>query len=173
MVAGGWARRWPPAEYLDRAGVHKDILRNGDVISAAALAALGVYIFLESREWAYYSEEGPGPAFFPAWYGAAMVALSLVLIGTTIAKQAKADEFDWPAIGRGLATWAAFAACAALMGWLGFLVSFALLTFFMITVVFRESPVKAGIVAVCAALGFYAVFPLALGVSLPTGVFGF
>jgi hypothetical protein len=85
----------------------------------------------------------------------------------------EADEFDWPAIGRGLAVWLAFAGCAALMGWLGFLVSFALLTFFMVTVVFRESAIKAGIVAVCAALGFYAVFPLALGVTLPTGVFGF
>ena len=31
----------------------------------------------------------------------------------------------------------------------------------------------AGVVAVVAALGFYLVFPFALSVPLPTGVFGF
>ena len=44
------------------------------------LAALGVYIFMEARDWAYYSDDGPGPAFFPVWYGVAMVVLSLALI---------------------------------------------------------------------------------------------
>jgi len=153
--------------------VRKDILRNGDVISAAVLCALGVYVFMEAREWSYYSEEGPGPAFFPAWYGAAMVVLSLALIATTVAGRRSAQEVDWYAVGRALATWLAFALCAALMGWLGFLLSFALLTFFMITLVFRETVVRAAVVAVGAAAGFYLVFPLALGVSLPVGVFGF
>ena len=44
---------------------------------------------------------------------------------------------------------------------------------FMITFVFRQPPLKAGIVAVCTALGFYLVFPFALSVPLPTGVLGF
>ena len=43
----------------------------------------------------------------------------------------------------------------------------------MIAFVFRQPPVTAGIVAVGAALGFYLVFPFALSVPLPTGVFGF
>jgi putative tricarboxylic transport membrane protein len=153
--------------------VHKDILRNGDVLSAAVLAALGVYIFMEARNWPYYSEDGPGPAFFPVWYGVAMVVLSLALIAITIAKKPKAEEPDWQGVRRALITWAAFAVCSALMGWLGFMVSFAILTFFMITFVFGQPPVKAGIVAVAAAAGFYLVFPFALSVPLPTGVFGF
>jgi putative tricarboxylic transport membrane protein len=153
--------------------VTRDILRNGDVISAAVLAALGVYIVVEAREWAYYGDDGPGPAFFPIWYGIAMVVLSLGLIATTVAKQARAEAPDWQGVGRALITWAAFALCAALMGWLGFLISFALLTFFIVAYVFRQPPVKAGIVAVGAAAGFYLVFPLALNVALPTGVLGF
>jgi hypothetical protein len=59
------------------------------------------------------------------------------------------------------------------MNWLGFMISFVLLTFFMITYIFRKPPVMAGIVAVTAALGFYLVFPFALSVALPVGVFGF
>ena len=56
---------------------------------------------------------------------------------------------------------------------LGFVVSFALLTFFVVTFVFRRSPMTAGITAVAAALVFHVVFPVVLEVQLPTGVFGF
>jgi putative tricarboxylic transport membrane protein len=152
--------------------VTKDILRNGDVIAGAVLAALGVYIFLESRNWPYYNEDGPGPAFFPSWYGIVMVVLSLALIVSAVRKAQKPGEYDWPGIGRALVTWLAFALSAALMGWLGFLVSFALLTFFIVIYVYRQPPLTAGIVAVSSAVGFYLVFPLALSVPLPTGVFG-
>jgi putative tricarboxylic transport membrane protein len=153
--------------------VFKDIVRNGDVISGAVLAALGVYIILESSAWTYSSDDGPGPSFFPIWYGIAMVGLSLVLVATTLFKGDKPEQLDWPGIGRALGTWLAFAVSAVLMGWLGFLVSFAILTFFMIVVVFRQSVLTAAIVAVCASAGFYLVFPFALSVSLPAGVFGF
>jgi putative tricarboxylic transport membrane protein len=153
--------------------VIKDILRNGDVLSAAVLAALGAYILTEARDWGYLGEDGPGPAFFPIWYGIALIALSLALIAITLAKQPKAETPDWQGVGRALVTWAAFAGSALLMAWLGFLISFAILTFFMIAVVFRQSPVTAAVVAVAASAGFYVVFPLALSVSLPTGLFGF
>jgi len=153
--------------------VTKDILRNGDVISSAVLAALGIYIVMEARHWTYVGEDGPGPAFFPIWYGIIMLGLSLALIAMTIVNRPKAETPDWQGIGRALITWAAFAICAVLMGWLGFLIAFALLTFFMITFVFRQSPVTAAVAAVLTAAGFYLVFPLALSVALPTGVFGF
>src|SRR5687767_14019226 len=133
---------------------------------------------MEARTWVYYGDDGPGPAFFPIWYGIAMVVLSLVLIATTVAKELadttpSKGETDWVGIRRALITWAAFAICAFLMTWLGFMIAFAILTFFIITVVFRQPPVMAGVAAVVAALGFYLVFPLALSVALPTGVFGF
>jgi putative tricarboxylic transport membrane protein len=158
--------------------VTKDILRNGDVISAAVLAALGVYIVMEARHWSYLGDDGPGPAFFPIWYGIAMVVLSLALIATTVARDLKGaapkrGETDWVGIRRALITWAAFAICALLMKWLGFMIAFAILAFFIITYVFRQPPVTAGVAAVATALCFYLVFPLALSVALPTGVFGF
>jgi putative tricarboxylic transport membrane protein len=152
--------------------VTKDIVRNGDAISGAVLAALGIYVFLEARTWPYFTEDGPGPGFFPAWYGVTMVVLSLALVISAIRNARTPDAYDWPGIGRALATWLAFALSAALMGWLGFLVSFVLLTFFVVVVVFQRPALTAGIIALAGAVGFYLVFPLALSVPLPTGIFG-
>src|SRR2546423_13306424 len=115
------------------------LVRNGEVISGAVLAALGVYIFLQSRAYDYYTADGPGPGFFPTWYGVAIVVLSLALIVGSVRKSGAGRAIDWEATGRALGTWAAFAVAVALMGTLGFVVSFALLTFFVVTFVFRRS----------------------------------
>ena len=55
------------------------LLRRGDFWSGLALAALGAWIVREARGWPYMTEEGPGPGFFPVWYGSLMVVLSLPL----------------------------------------------------------------------------------------------
>jgi hypothetical protein len=39
--------------------------------------------------------------------------------------------------------------------------------------VFRRPLLTAGITAVVTALAFHLMFPVALGVDLPTGLFGF
>jgi hypothetical protein len=59
------------------------------------------------------------------------------------------------------------------MNALGFLISFALLTFAIVALVFRRSPAAAGLTAVAASLAFYVTFPVILSVPLPTGYFGF
>ena len=53
-------------------------LRSPDVWSGLALAALGAYIVFRARGWDYLTPEGPGPGFFPLWYGVAMLGLSMV-----------------------------------------------------------------------------------------------
>jgi len=150
-------------------------LRNGEVISAAVLAVLGVYIVLQARAWNYSGPDGPGPGFFPIWYGLAMVGLALLLIGRTVlrADATASDTAGTRTNRRGLATWIAFAAAIALMNTLGFIVSFGAFTFFLVAVMFRKPPLTAALTAISTAAVFYLTFPLALGVSLPKGVFGF
>jgi putative tricarboxylic transport membrane protein len=157
------------------------ILKNGDVWSGAVLAVLGLYIVTQASAWDYFGPDGPGPGFFPFWYGVAMTALALGLIVNTVRKSHTArpqpDEsqtaFDWTATGRALATWASFAIAVALMAPLGFVLSFALLTFFIVAWVFRRSWLTAATTAVVTALAFHLAFPVMLGVELPTGLFGF
>ncbi len=153
----------------------QSIPNKGDVISGAVLAALGVYIISEARQWNFTGAEGPGPGFFPIWYGVAMVVLSLVLVAASVLRpsvKAKA-AVDWTGIGRALTVWAAFALSIGLLKFIGFLTALALLTLFIVAVMYGKSWKLALTVAVGNAAGFYLVFPLALDLSLPVGPLGF
>ena len=74
---------------------------------------------------------------------------------------------------RALITWLAFAACIATMGILGFRLSFALFTFFLVAFVFQRTLLAAVLTAVGATAAFYIVFPVLLSVQLPVGWLGF
>lgn len=149
-------------------------LRNGDVVSGAILAALGLYIVTQARFWSYYNPDGPGPGFFPTWYGLLMIGLALALIISTALKpRPQESPKDWGGSKRALITWLAFAACIATMGVLGFRLSFALFTFFLVAFVFQRTLVAAALTTVGATAAFYFVFPILLGVQLPIGWFGF
>jgi putative tricarboxylic transport membrane protein len=137
---------------------------SADFWSGLALGGLGAYIIVTASRWEYLGQDGPGPGFFPLWYGIAMTALSLLLVAGSLKKQTKIDWSDAP---RALATWAAFAAMCAAVKLIGFLPAFALLTFFIVAVMYRRPLKIAATVSVALSAGFYLVFPLALGVKLP------
>lgn len=148
---------------------------SGDVVSGAVLAGLGIYIVLEARRWEYLGADGPGPGFFPLWYGVVMIALALLLVVTSATRRAAAagTDADTREIGRALATWAGLAACIGLLKVLGFLLAFTLFTFFVAAVMYRRPLLPSLAAAVGCALGFHLLFPLALNVELPKGFLGF
>lgn len=146
-----------------------------DLWSGLVLGALGVFIIMEARQWEFLGPDGPGAGFFPLWYGIAMAVLSVVLvISSVLRKASRADvAFNWRETGRALAVWLALVVSVAALKLLGFAISFALLTFFIVAVMYRRPLTIAASVAVTSAAGFYFVFAFALGVSLPAGVMGF
>ena len=147
----------------------------GGIASGAVLVALGAYIISEARQWDYLTPEGPGPGFFPLWYGVAMVLLAAALIGAALlsGRVSLPMDVDWPRLRRALSAWAAFAICIALLPVLGFVLSFALFTFYVVRVLYDQRIKVCAAVAVGCSAGFFIVFPLVLGVRLPTGAFGF
>lgn len=151
------------------------LLRDSDVLAGALLAGLGAFIVSEATRWEYMGFDGPGPGFFPLWYGLAIVVLSLWLALARIRKLRTETESraDWPGIGRALGTWAVFVAAVALMRPLGFVLSFFLLTLVLVRVQFGQSWKTACAAAAGLALGFYVLFALALDVPLPVGLLGF
>lgn len=150
-------------------------LKTADLWSGLALAALGVFIITEARQWEFMGPDGPGPGFFPLGYGVAMVALSAALVVASVLRKApRADgAVNWRETGRALATWLALVASVAVLKPLGFAISFAALTFCIVAVMYRRPPAVAAIVAVTSAAGFHFLFRYALGVPLPAGVLGF
>jgi len=152
------------------------LARNGDFWSGLVLAALGAYIVTAARAWAYMTEDGPGAGFFPMWYGSLMIVLSLVLVARSAWPRTAADAgpavqapIAWRSLARALVCWIAFVACIALMNVLGFTVSFALLTWFIIAFMARRPQRVAIAVAVGFAALFYAIFVFGLELTLPSG----
>ena len=147
-------------------------VRKGDFWSGLAMAALGAYVVSQALRWDYMGEDGPGAGFFPLWYGGLMIVLSLLLVLGAVLKSdpsAANRRINWPELRRVGACWGAFVACIALLQPLGFILSFGIMTWFMVSVLFREPQKIAIPTAVISPLGFYAVFAWALGISLPTG----
>jgi putative tricarboxylic transport membrane protein len=148
----------------------RPLARSGDFWSGLVLAAIGAYIVVQARAWDYMTEEGPGPGFFPMWYGSAMVVLSLLLVaGAVLKRPAGGGTIVWAEVSRAMLCWAAFVVCIALMRYVGFIVAFGLLTWFMAAVMGGQPQRRAIAIAVGGAIGFYALFDRALDVSLPLG----
>jgi len=139
--------------------------RSADFWSGLALGGLGAYIVVVASGWEYMGQDGPGPGFFPLWYGIVMAALSLMLVISSMKKDN--DVIDWTGARSAFITWAAFTVMVAALKLVGFVIGFAALTFFIVLVMYRKPLKVAAITAIAISAGFYLVFPLALGVKLP------
>jgi len=150
-------------------------LPDRDVIAGLALAALGGFITLRATQWDLMGEDGPGPGFFPLGYGVLMLALSIALTGRALLRPAMRGDAPVDVAGhaRALLTWAVFAGTAVAMQWIGFMLGFALLSAFIVAHVFEQGWRRAALVGIACAAGFWVVFQQLLGVSLPTGPWGF
>jgi putative tricarboxylic transport membrane protein len=145
--------------------------RRGDFWSALVLAALGTYVVVQAHAWDYMTEDGPGPGFFPIWYGSAMIVLSLWLVATTVMKPGAAGKrVSRSELTRALGTWLAFVVCVASMPIAGFLIAFALLAWFIVRFMAGQSHRMGIALGIGGSALFYVIFELALGVGLPHGL---
>lgn len=145
-----------------------------DLISGVCLAGLGIYVACAASQLAYSSEYGPGPGFLPLWLGVGLFVLALcLLLHGLFGLPEQQGQAPWTGTGRALAGWLGLMAAIVLLPWLGFSLSFAFLTAFLVFFLERRSPVAAVGVALALALGFHLIFTMALGLDLPPGPWGF
>jgi putative tricarboxylic transport membrane protein len=147
--------------------------RRADFWSGLVLAALGAWIVSEAKRWEYLGPDGPGAGFFPLWYGIAMVVLSASLVARSlfaIGTEEAPGPLAWTEIRRAFGCWCALVVSVALLKVIGFIASFALLSWFIVAVMFRQSQRLGWSIALGAAIGFYLLFDVVLGVTLPTGL---
>jgi putative tricarboxylic transport membrane protein len=148
----------------------------GNLISGAFLAAFGIYVISVAYKLPYVSEVGPGPGFFPMWLGIGLVLFASYLMFASFSasrNEPKSESESWKSTGRALAGWFAMMVAIALFAWIGFGLSFVLLTIFLIVVLDRRPILLALGVGIGLAVAFYLVFVVALDVSLPVASWGF
>lgn len=151
-------------------------LDRSELVTSLFLIALGVFVVAQAWDWPYLTRDGPGPGFFPFWIGLALIGLS----GWHIARQyAEARNgrssavTSWKGAQPALVGWAALMIAAALIKPAGFTVTYALLTAFLIRVVYRQSWTAALVVSLVSAAVFWVLFVKLLQVQLPAGPWGF
>jgi putative tricarboxylic transport membrane protein len=147
-----------------------------NLISGACLAAFGIYVISVASKLSYLSEVGPGSGFFPLWLGIGLVLFgSGLMFGALSAnrKAAKSESQSWKTSGRALAGWSAMMVAVALLGRIGFGLTFVILTTFLIVALDRRPALLAVGVGVGLAVAFHLVFVVALDVSLPKALWGF
>ena len=151
-------------------------LNKSELVAAGLLILLGISIVRQAARWVYLTPDGPGPGFFPLWIGGAIIVLAAIVAFRHIyqvARQQPVARADWKGSARVLIGWAGLSVSIALLQPLGFTLSFLLLVFFLVMVIFRRSFIAALSVGVGAALGFWLLFVKLLQVQLPAGPLGF
>jgi putative tricarboxylic transport membrane protein len=148
----------------------------GDLIAAAVLAAFGIYVIWVAAKLPYVADVGPGPGFFPIWLGLGMVLFAAGLVSSSLTSRPTKPNHDEKSVRtliRPLGGWLAVMAAIALLPRIGFILSFVILTLFLILVLDRRPILLALVVAIGLAVAFYVIFVIALDVSLPRAVWGF
>jgi putative tricarboxylic transport membrane protein len=146
----------------------------GDLIAGAVLAAFGAYVIWVAAKLPYVSDVGPGHGFFPLWLGIGLVVFAAGLMFESFTSSVnKAKSSSWNSMVRPLAGWLAVMVAIALLGRIGFALSFVILTVFLVVALDRRPALLAVGVALGLALTFHLVFVVALDVSLPKAVWGF
>lgn len=152
-------------------------MRRADQITAVILLIFSVAVIEGGRRMPPSGTFGPGAGFLPFWLGTVMGILSIILLVNACREPVQASDGSPFPKGRGLVaileTVGALGLFILLLETLGFLLSIALLTAFLLRVVEREGWMISLGVALANAAGLYVVFQVFLGVSLPKTIFGF
>jgi high-affinity Fe2+/Pb2+ permease len=151
-------------------------VRSADRIAGAALLALAVAFSAGAlRQWAYWGENGPGPAFLPFWLGLVMAILAVMLLVSGLRSPDSSEAWlpSGESLRRLVLVLAITVAFVALLGVLGMTIATVLFLVVLIRYLDHQRWLVALAVALAVAALNYVVFTRWLGVPLPTGPFGF
>ena len=151
-------------------------MRGADRIAGAGLLVLAVSFSAGAlTHYAYWSPNGPGPAFLPFWLGVVMAVLALLLLVGALRSTDPGDA--WLPRGEGLRRLGlVLGVTIVLVGLLevvGMIVGTAFFLIVLLRLLDRQSwPVTLG-VALATAGFIFLVFTQWLRVPLPVGLLGF
>ena len=132
-------------------------------------------VMRQGRSLSYHDEFGPGPGFLPYWLGLVLTALALCLVISAVRSHAQHEKPESPSrgAGRALLTTGGLFAMVAGLDVLGFVTSFALLSFFMVCIVEKRSLGVSIAVTAAITFGFFLLFRVIIPLPLPVNAWGF
>ena len=151
-------------------------MRSADRIAGAALLVLAVaFAFGALKNYAYWGENGPGPAFLPAWLGGVMAVLAGLLLAGALRSRERGETWLPRGEGRrrvGLVL-AVTLALVLLLDLLGMVLGTMLFMIVLLRLLDRHPWPLTVAVAVATAGVNFLVFTYWLRVPMPVGLLGF
>lgn len=145
---------------------------NANAWAGIALLVMAIVFLVKSFNYAYSSELGPGPGFFPFWLSAALLVLSVIYIVSSV-RTGSAAKVSMPS-GKALKGVLFLLGCmvlfVVLLPNLGFIVSSTLFLFALLYKAYKwyiNLLTSAGV-----SVFLYVLFDTVLEVRLPVGVLG-
>ena len=151
-------------------------MRSADRVAGAGLLALAVAFSAGAlKNYPYWGENGPGPAFLPFWLGLVMALLATMLLVGALRSRDPGEVWlpRGESLGRLLLVIGATVVFVALLGVLGMTITTVLFLLFLIRFLDRQPWLVTISVALAVAALNYLVFAHWLRVPLPAGPFGF
>ena len=147
-------------------------MRRGEIIFLALIGLVGAGWVGAALDMPYMDDGVPAAGYFPLWIGAALVALVVLLMATSL-KDGSGREPSTGSWRRPLLVAIGLAVSVALINWIGFGVAVAVYLAFLLGYVERLRWGTVASVAVAAPAAIALVFRTLLAVPLPRGPWGF
>jgi len=146
-------------------------------ITGVVFLLLAAFIAWESLELKFYTNNGPGPGFFPFWLSMALglLAVLMILQATFRESEPMPEGFFASRAGylRAGAIVVALAVTTALLDIVGFPLTMLVTILFLLFALGRPSLIVTLLVSAAGSFGWFYLFDRWLKVPLPMGFFGF
>jgi len=152
-------------------------MKKGDRVFAIFCMGLSLWLIIESLQFDYLSEFGPGPGFEPFWLGIFLAILSISLFINTIRRKADAEDEKsrlpgWKSIGRIGLIMLLIAGFALSFNTLGLLVTVFLFVALILYILENISILKSIFYGIMFSGSVFLIFSYWMEINFPKGFLG-
>ena len=153
-----------------RVSEREPVTRAKGSVVAGVFLLLGAFICVEALQVPFGTFRMPGAGFFPLLLGLALGALSIILLGMTLAGPAGATTHVWPERPEVVYLAGSLLAAVWLFERAGFLITMTLFLGVALRVLGTMSWSRAFVLALVGSVASYVVFSRGLLIALPSGI---
>ena len=152
-------------------------MKKGDTIFAIISMGLSLWLILESLQFDYLSDFGPGPGFEPFWLGVMLALLSIALLINTLRKKDNTEDDKprlpgWKSLGRLGVIMLIMADLALCMNTLGFILAVFIFVALILYILEKVSILKSVFYGIMFSGFIFLLFRYWMNIDLPKGFVG-